>query len=132
MFLGKGFTRRLAVPAISAALFLMMGGHWVILQTVAWTKMVMDYSRQTSVQQALRETFDGEHPCDMCKKISRARNEPNKSVTAVAFPHKDLSFVTARVLQVTPPKGSEFEYPPFPWDAWSGPVVDLPTPIPIS
>jgi len=110
----------------------MMGGHWFILQSVAWAKMVMDYSRQTSVQQALSETFDGEHPCDLCKKISRARDDSGKSATIAVFPHKDLSFVADKVARVVPPNGSEFHYPDLPSGGWSSPVADLPTPIPIS
>jgi len=51
----------------------MTGGHWMILQSLAWTKMLADYSRNLSFQTALQYTFDGQHPCKMCKLIQKEK-----------------------------------------------------------
>jgi hypothetical protein len=60
--------------AISAVLLLgLTGGHWAILQSVAWARMIVDYSRVLPVRTALAQTFDGEHPCALCKGIQKAK-----------------------------------------------------------
>lgn len=56
-------------------LVLSLGLHWAVLQTVAWTGMIISYSRDASLSEALSKTFDGEHPCPMCKVIKKARAE---------------------------------------------------------
>lgn len=47
----------------------MTGGHWAILQSVAWMRMIVVYSRAAPIRTALEQTFDGQHPCKMCKLI---------------------------------------------------------------
>ena len=53
----------------------MLGGHWLVLQSVAWTRMLADFSRQDSLSTAISKTFDGEHPCPMCCKIKAVRQQ---------------------------------------------------------
>jgi hypothetical protein len=57
------------------ALFAMLGGHWLVLQSVAWTRMLADFSRQDSLTTAISKTFDGEHPCPLCCKIKAGRQQ---------------------------------------------------------
>jgi hypothetical protein len=57
------------------ALFAMLGGHWFVLQSVAWTRMLADFSQQDSLLVAISKTFDGEHPCPMCRKIQAGRQQ---------------------------------------------------------
>jgi hypothetical protein len=52
-----------------------LGLHWALLQTVAWTGMIVSYSRQASFTQAVSKTFDGKHPCCLCKAIQKSRAE---------------------------------------------------------
>jgi hypothetical protein len=59
--------------ACSLALLLAIGGHWVALQSFAWARMLMDYSRTESFATAVRKTFDGDHPCSLCLKIRDGR-----------------------------------------------------------
>jgi hypothetical protein len=56
-------------------LVLSLGLHWAFLQTIAWTGMIISYSRDASFSEAVSKTFDGEHPCPMCKVIKKARAE---------------------------------------------------------
>jgi hypothetical protein len=56
-------------------LVLSLGLHWAVLQTIAWTGMIISYSRDASFSEAVSKTFDGEHPCPMCKVIKKARAE---------------------------------------------------------
>lgn len=46
--------------------------HLPLLQVTAWARMLFSYSQENSVATAIEMTFDGEHPCPMCKKIQKA------------------------------------------------------------
>ncbi len=59
------------------------GGHWGVLQVVAWAQMLRDYSQQSDVITAVKETFDGEHPCSMCLKITKGKNEEQQNQGAL-------------------------------------------------
>ena len=53
-----------------AATVVIGGGQWAALQTVAWARMAVDYTREAgSLRQGLAETFDGEHPCELCRQV---------------------------------------------------------------
>ena len=56
-------------------LVLTLGLHWAMLQSVAWVGMIVTYSRDASLTEAINKTFDGQHPCKMCKVIKQARAE---------------------------------------------------------
>lgn len=53
---------------------LTLGLHWAFLQTVAWTGMLVRYSRSNGVEQAIQMTFDGQHPCTLCHAIQKGRD----------------------------------------------------------
>lgn len=56
-------------------LVLSLGLHWALFQTVAWTGMILSYSREAPLRQAVFMTFDGEHPCALCHSIRQGRAE---------------------------------------------------------
>jgi hypothetical protein len=70
------------------------GGHWGILQGIAWAKMLVEYSQADGIGEGIAKTFDGEHPCAMCKVISKGREsekrEPLAPLRADAFALKNL------------------------------------------
>ena len=59
-------------------LVLSMGAHWAFLQSVAWLGMIVTYSRVASFAEAVSKTFDGEHPCGLCKVIQEGRAEEHR------------------------------------------------------
>ena len=60
------------------------GGHWGVLQAVAWMKMLVEYSQAEGIRTGFTKTFDGEHPCEMCKSISKGReSEKQGPVTPI-------------------------------------------------
>jgi hypothetical protein len=63
------------------ALVLTLGGHWAILQTTAWIGMTVSYSQKDSFGVALAKTFDGKHPCKMCKLVRAGKAAEKKSET---------------------------------------------------
>ncbi|MEI9893073.1 MAG: hypothetical protein WDN28_03960 [Chthoniobacter sp.] len=64
-------------------LFAASGGHWMALQSLAWTRMLMSYSRNTSLLEAVTKTFDGRHPCALCKEIVKAKSREPQSTRAM-------------------------------------------------
>ncbi len=59
--------------AVVAMLTLSVGLHWVFLQSAAWMYMVVKYSANAPLKEALAMTFDGQHPCIFCKFIAEGR-----------------------------------------------------------
>jgi hypothetical protein len=76
------------------ALATMLGAHWTLLQTVAWTTMLADNLCTQSVKEAVTETFDGNHPCDLCKAIAAGKQSEKK--TDFSFQSQKLEFPPAR------------------------------------
>jgi hypothetical protein len=64
---------------VVVALVFSTGAHWAALQTVAWTSMLAHNLCSHSVSQAVSETFDGKHPCPLCKTIAAAEKSEKKS-----------------------------------------------------
>jgi hypothetical protein len=59
-------------------LLVSMGGHFALLQTIAWGNMLVDFSSKASLTEAVGKTFDGEHPCEMCKMVKKSKSEEEK------------------------------------------------------
>jgi len=51
-----------------------LGGHWALLQTSAWVGMIVQYSQRAGLKAGIAQTFDGEHPCSVCKAIQDGKN----------------------------------------------------------
>jgi|SRR5579862_54060 len=75
-----------------AALLAASGGHWAVLQSVAWTTMIVDYSRTSRISDAVAKTFDGEHPCPLCKTIAKGRASENRPDSQAAVSKVDFFF----------------------------------------
>jgi hypothetical protein len=84
--------KRLAHALILFALLCAIGAHWAVLQSVAWTTMLAQSLRTNSISQAVERTFDGEHPCALCKKIAKSKQQERKSVFPSEFKKFEFSF----------------------------------------
>ena len=60
------------------ALVVLIGGHWFALQSAAWLGMAVNFSRTDSVSVALQKTFDGQHPCKLCKIVKAGKASEKK------------------------------------------------------
>ena len=82
------FNRRLRLAghaAAAVAMFLMAGGHWGALQTVAWAGMLRTYSQEDgSLLSGMKKTFAGDHPCTMCTSIKTGQESERTSPAAIA------------------------------------------------
>lgn len=65
---------RVAVKFIAVAwVVLSLGWHWAVLQTLAWSGMLLQYAQQDGLVAAISKTFDGRHPCRLCQAIEAGR-----------------------------------------------------------
>jgi hypothetical protein len=60
------------------ALLQILGGHWALLQTSAWVGMIVQYSQGAGLKAGIAQTFDGEHPCSVCKAIQDGKKQEQK------------------------------------------------------
>jgi len=88
--------RRLGHLLVLIALIEIAGGHWAVLQTVAWTGMAIDYSRSYGVASGLSRTFDGAHPCPICLEVKQGRQDEQKQMP------KTISFKLAKIQLFSP------------------------------
>ena len=72
------WARRASQYLLIGALFVSMGGHLLIFQTIAWGNMLADFSSKGSFSEAMDKTFDGEHPCPLCKAVKKSKGEEDK------------------------------------------------------
>jgi hypothetical protein len=66
-------------PLVLLLLLVLGGGHWFALQSVAWLTMLVGNLGTAPISQAVRETFDGKHPCALCDAIAAAKKSDKKS-----------------------------------------------------
>ena len=70
--------RRLFQLCVAAALIIAVGGHWAVLQSVAWVSMAVNYSQTDSIDVALEKTFSGKNPCKLCLAVKEGKQEEKK------------------------------------------------------
>jgi hypothetical protein len=73
-----GVRTRLTRLLVVIAPTLSLGAHWLALQSVAWVGMVVTYSQTAPLHEALSKTFDGRHPCSLCKLVSEGKAKEQK------------------------------------------------------
>jgi hypothetical protein len=64
---------RVANLVVAFLLVFSIGGHWALLQSVAWMGMLVSYSSAESFKSAVEKTFDGRHPCKLCKTVEQGK-----------------------------------------------------------
>ena len=56
-----------------------------MLQLYAWANMLVTYSQETSISEAVVDTFSGEKPCHLCEKISEAKSSDSEKENPEPF-----------------------------------------------
>jgi hypothetical protein len=72
------------------ALCCAIGLQWLALQSIAWTAMIVDYSKRVSVGKAIEQTFDGAHPCSLCRFVNNGKACEKKSDLQPLMPKVDM------------------------------------------
>lgn len=101
------------------------GAHWAALQSVAWATMLADNARTTDLGEALVKTFDGKHPCQLCKQIAQGRKSEKKSDAQTDF--KRLEFFQKSFAFFISPPGRFVR--PSSCDSWASHAAEAP-PVP--
>lgn len=57
--------------------------------------MVISYSHQASLTEALAKTFDGKHPCKLCKNIAESKQSEKKADSDLDLKKFEFSFVAS-------------------------------------
>ena len=84
------------------ALLASVGGHWALLQSVAWTRMIIERTNEDSFATAVKTTLDGEHPCDMCKRITEGKQSEQQGEKVQVKVKLDM-LCEVRLLAIVPP-----------------------------
>ena len=91
---------RLGQVLMLLVLFAASGGHWMALQSVAWSRMLVSYSRGGHIVAAVTKTFDGRHPCTLCKEIQRAKSSEPQPERAMEVENQAAFVAPALVAMV--------------------------------
>jgi hypothetical protein len=67
-----------------------IGLQWIVLQSLAWTTMFIDYSNRAPLCQAIAQTFDGAHPCSLCHVVNKGKSSEKKSNLQSPAPKIDM------------------------------------------
>ena len=75
--------RRITHLVVLAAFVLSCGGHWCVLQCVAWAGMIHEYSQVVPLTEAVSMTFSGKYPCALCKAIAEKKQSENDKLCSL-------------------------------------------------
>jgi hypothetical protein len=95
--------RRFGILFCALAAFQVLGGPLAALQTIAWARMAVTYSRDDGVGTGIAKTFDGQHMCSLCKAIAKKRESEQKDLGDVLLNKFHLQCSTASS-QLFPPE----------------------------
>ena len=99
--------RRIEQWLVVTLLVITIGGHWAVLQSAAWAGMLVSYSRAATVQEAWSKTFDGQHPCKLCRIVKTGQAQEKKQ-DLVKVEIKLESTLAANGMLFLPPKPGPF------------------------
>jgi hypothetical protein len=100
---------RFAKMVVIVTLVATTGAHWALLQSVAWTTMLAENLNCGSVSQAVSRTFDGKHPCPLCKAIAAGKKSEKKKDSTLQLQRFEFPLATENPVMLAP---SQFESPP--------------------
>jgi hypothetical protein len=84
------------------ALCCAIGLQWLALQSIAWTAMIVDYSKHASLSTALAQTFGGAHPCSLCRIVDKGKACEKKSDLQLLTPKIDMICTKGAVTLIQP------------------------------
>jgi hypothetical protein len=98
-----------------AVLMISIGLHWAVLQSAAWVGMAVAYSvEKGSVVEGLSDTFDGDHPCPLCKAVEKGVSSEQQPKDGQTPPSKTKEMKLTLALVSIP----RFVFPPVVPEAW--------------
>lgn len=119
---------------LAVVLILLLQGPLMLVQEIAWARMLVSYSMERGVTRGVVETFDGEHPCAMCKKVRKLREQEQRKDPAEMPPSSQrMRYAWAEMLpaegrlRLRPRTSSDLAAHATPWrNRWQGRGVPPP------
>ena len=93
---------KLGKVCVVFALVATISAHWALLQTVAWTTMLASNLQSRSLHDAVTMTFDGEHPCPLCKAIAAGKKSEQKDQLALEKQRLEFPLVQESLVLTAP------------------------------
>lgn len=119
--------KRLLIGLSLLAVFAANGGYLLCLQTVAWGKMLSDYSSFMPTGVAVQKILAGEEICSLCVWVDGQQQESEEQAMQANNKHPLLACEMRQPAMLKPPAARwEWSTVPAP-QAW---VVELATPPP--
>ena len=74
--------------------------------------MFISFAREGSVIEAVEKTFDGQHACELCKKVKEGSQDSNNRDQGTQEDHagKGLAAVLSSALVLIPPSGDTISF----------------------
>ncbi len=75
---------------IVALLAFLVSAPWAAIQSAAWAGMIVKFSRDYGLQQAVSMTFDGKHPCPLCHLVKKGMAKEREDGKKTFSPEETL------------------------------------------
>lgn len=95
------------------------GAHWFVLQTVAWTQMLVVRAMDSGFAAAVETTFDGEHPCDLCVVVREGTKQEEKSPPLLVGEWTKITCLQPGTVTLSRPMATGFTYERMSVDAFA-------------
>jgi len=109
--------------------------HLPVMQVAAWSGMLVSYSRDNSIAEAIEMTFGGERPCEMCCAIEKAQttssNQSNPEALQGSYT-RDICGLLAIAFSLISPAFTLQHYEPGQYPGPQSLIFPPPNPPPIS
>ncbi|WP_395717637.1 hypothetical protein [Prosthecobacter sp.] len=102
--------RPLAQRLVVMLVCLSLGMHWVLLQGVAWTGMIISFASQGTVLEAVEKTFDGQHGCALCAKVKEGRESSQKEPGQSSQSLKKIDAVLVEITKLVTPAAKTISF----------------------
>ncbi len=93
------------------------GGPHALVQSYAWISMIIQYSKNDGIAKGVKDTFSGERPCHLCKKIDSVKKDESKQplskdVDLSALAKFRTECLAQEVIRLKPPRHVEHKQSP--------------------
>jgi len=79
-FLATAMRQKLAILSLLTAWFFATGSQWDFIQSFAWARMMVGYAKVMPLREAVAQTFDPAKPCPLCRAVSKAKQQQDRSL----------------------------------------------------
>lgn len=112
------------------------GGPYALVQSYAWASMIIQYSKDDGIAKGVKDTFSGERPCPLCKKIATVKKDEaklplSKEIDLSALANLRTECLAQEIIRLKPPRHIEHKQLPIlgraAWmSSWHEPPVSPP------